>query len=347
MLLTKLKVATVLIVVLTVLGATTTLIACRSLAGSLAPPNRPAKNAPVVNAVNAKNEEKPRADRARFRYGGKDFAYWREVLHNDLQPEMLNEALKALSAFAEHGYADEAIATILEVMRGPDSGPGDPSTGVVLGTAPATLAKMGPKVLPALAKEWDRGKTKERRFVADTLARMTTYPETVPLLIRVVKDKDKVVRRSALDGLAKVQPQSKEIKAALHGVLEDEEVVSNIAVALEALLSSGSPMPRRPGMSPMPRRSGMSPMSPHPGMSPMSDDRVANPEDVSTLITILKNTRSALVRLEIVNALGRIGPEAKDAVPTLQNLLNSKEPDSDSKVREAAAEALQLIQPKP
>jgi RNA polymerase sigma factor (sigma-70 family) len=124
MLLTKLKIVAVLIIVLAVLGATTTLIASRYPGGPQpAPPNPPAKNAPAAEMANAKEDDKAHADKERLRYDGKDFAHWRDTLRDDLKPEVRLQALKALSAFAGNGYAEEATAIVLDVMDGFDPPP--------------------------------------------------------------------------------------------------------------------------------------------------------------------------------------------------------------------------------
>ncbi len=116
MLLTRLKIVTVVMVLLTVLGATTTLIACRSLAGP-----EPTKTAPErgAEAKVAQVEEAKAAvpNKERYLYEEKKFAYWRDLWRYDLSPSVRIKALKALAAFGANGYADEVTAAILDVMR--------------------------------------------------------------------------------------------------------------------------------------------------------------------------------------------------------------------------------------
>ena len=59
------------------------------------------------------------------------------------------------------------------------------------------------------------------------------------------------------------------------------------------------------------------------------------------LIDALKD-KDAIVRGEIAESLGEIGPDAKDAAPALTALLKDKNKD----VRKNAAEALKKIQEK-
>jgi HEAT repeat protein len=80
---------------------------------------------------------------------------------------------------------------------------------------------------------------------------------------------------------------------------------------------------------------------------PVSGGRPAGKDTIAALITALTNARKPLTRAEIIRALERIGAMAKDAVPALKDLLDGKKPETDPKVREAAADALKAIQGKP
>jgi HEAT repeat protein len=61
-------------------------------------------------------------------------------------------------------------------------------------------------------------------------------------------------------------------------------------------------------------------------------------EAVSALIVLLEHQST---RLTAAQALGAIGPQARDAVPVLRAALT----DADRMVREAAAQALEMIEP--
>ena len=66
--------------------------------------------------------------------------------------------VKALNAllvqFGTNGFADETTTVVLRVMRNSDGSRGEEGNQAVYTYAQDVLAKIGPKVLPALAKEW-------------------------------------------------------------------------------------------------------------------------------------------------------------------------------------------------
>lgn len=64
-------------------------------------------------------------------------------------------------------------------------------------------------------------------------------------------------------------------------------------------------------------------------------------ETVPALLAFLKGKDDKGMKPEVIYALGRIGPRAKEAVPELIPLLK----DQDQRLRKAAAEALQKIDP--
>ena len=291
MLLTKLKIATVLTLLLVVLGATTTLIACHSLAESPSQPKQ-SPNAPDKQVAQARTEDKPVPDKERLLYDEKNFAHWRDVLRYDLNPAVRIKALKALGAFGANGYGEEVTVAVLDVLRNYDPardnmetepvpqppviiGPtpgfvgGPPIAGLGMGTkflqtAQVTLIHLGAKALPSLEKEWEKGTLAQRRFVAETLVHMVELaggelgfnnkplpsgdpqaypPEVVPILLRVVKDNDAIVRKNAIGGLqGAIQfkgdgeaPKRKEIAAALLTVVKEDADPALRSLAASAL----------------------------------------------------------------------------------------------------------------
>ena len=67
-------------------------------------------------------------------------------------------------------------------------------------------------------------------------------------------------------------------------------------------------------------------------------ERTKDPAAVHVLADALKD-EDTFIRRDAARALGKFGPAAKDAAPTLQMLLNDKEPS----VRKAATESLKKI----
>jgi HEAT repeat protein len=133
-----------------------------------------------------------------LRYGGKDFKAWRDELLTDLKFQVQQQAMQALGAFGQNGYEEEATAAIVQAMK---------KLGVdraLVTTAYQTLALIGPKALPALAKELQSDNVIYRTRGAAALATMLRdFPkETLPALLPALIDKDRGVRNAALAAFA-------------------------------------------------------------------------------------------------------------------------------------------------
>ena len=301
------------------------------------------------------------------------------MLRTDLKPDVRIEALKAVGAFGVSGYRDEATATILEVMRNYDELNCDKDEAKVLQTAEETLAHMGPKVIPALAKEYDNGKRNERAFVIETLRSMTEQPEAVPLLLRAVKDKEAVIRLHAVQYLGTVDPKSKGLVPALVEALSDKDTNTRRQAAvvlgmigepaktatpalIERVVKDAAPEVRQQALLTLIALRS-EPGALVPVLTTVMDQerkrqisdaayqfiQTLGPNDkdfVPALLDALKNPRnSVVVRREIVFTLGRMGTAAKDAVPALLDILGNKE--SDAELRDAAAKVLKAIRGEP
>ena len=59
----------------------------------------------------------PAAPRGELRYGGKSFSYWENLPRTELKAEKRIDALHAMAAFGARGYAREATAAIVELLK--------------------------------------------------------------------------------------------------------------------------------------------------------------------------------------------------------------------------------------
>src|SRR5262249_34697497 len=72
---------------------------------------------PQAAAEEDAGEAKRKPAREELRYDGKDFEQWRRLLLTELKPERRIEAIRAMSAFGANGYARDAAAAVIEVLR--------------------------------------------------------------------------------------------------------------------------------------------------------------------------------------------------------------------------------------
>jgi RNA polymerase sigma factor (sigma-70 family) len=378
MLLTKLKVTAGLLLLIAVVGGTTSLIACRSLADlQAAPLVQLPVGAQQEKAAQVKKEEKALVDRARLRYDGKDFAYWQDLLRIELKPAVRIEAFKALGAFGVHGYADEVTETTLDIVRYLDQIRMNEDDWAVLEAAKQTLARMGLKALPALTKAYENDNKEERYFVVSTLYHMRNHAEIVPLLLLAAKDKDASIRYQAVMNLSSVHPKSKGLVAALSAALTDENpgTRQQAAGSLGNLGTVAKPALPDLGRAALKDEShavrhlalkALIALRPEPGtLIPLLATVVEQEKDegvralavqffqnikskdqdyVPALIEVLKSPRRDVrVRRGMIQTLGQIGPAAKEAVPVLLEILGDKE--SDLETRDLTAQVLKKIQP--
>jgi beta-lactamase regulating signal transducer with metallopeptidase domain len=252
-----------------------------------------------------------RAKKEALRYGGKSFAQWRTEVTTELKSEPRSEGLKAMAAFGANGYAAEATAVIVEVMRGyecPDvamalgvmllDGPGAPLGGVGAG-----MGGLGasPGILPAL----DRDDARVIRAALEAVRKIGHG--AVPTLAASLQDESARARRFAIvslkmmaapllddprDGVRLEGPENAHLRPAVPALLkalnDRDPVVQTTAIAL------------------------------------MIDVAPSNKGLVPALIKVL-NVKNREVRFDAVSALGNLGPRAKAAVPALRELLKEAE----------------------
>ncbi len=170
----------------------------------------------------------------------------------------------------------------------------------------AEMPTASTSAMPALIEALDDSNKFVRLGAADAIADIDPGQAAValPLLVQLLSDSEPSVRYNAAISIGKFGPHAESATASLLNALDDAEAVVR-AMVVSALGSVGKP-----------------------------------PETiVPALIREIERERSNRYRWRAVNALGRFGPTAKAAVPTLTVLLENEG------LRASALEALKQVQP--
>jgi HEAT repeat protein len=167
-----------------------------------------------------------------------------------------------------------------------------------------SLEKVGPKnktVVPALMAALKEVDGDIRHYAIETLGGFGAEAKSaMPVLIETLDDRDMDIRIQAVRALVRIDPTAKEVVPALEKLLHDSERDVRLE-ALDALGRCGKPA-------------------------------------VAPLLESLKDLDSNIL-VHAAESLGRIGPEAKEALPALSLLLK----DDVEEVRNVAAAALKKI----
>jgi hypothetical protein len=291
-----------------------------------------------------------------LRYDGKSFDQWQEELRTELKPERRTEAIKAFAAFGAHGYGEEATRAIVEVMREYDVLTVERSTEGHLKLAAIDAFKAEGRTtdgitrpidpvaaVPVLSRELKHGNRNSRRFAARVLQEIGQHAQAaLPALMDVVSgDDDSNTRLAAVRAVAAIDESGEKIASALRQMFAqgDPQIIHDV---LEFVVPASLPrrvanaagwtifQPRTP-----PIRGGV--RAPGPGAWQRQLAPKAQPV-LKVLIEAIEDGQPA-VRCEVIEALGRIGPEAKEAIP----LFKEAAKDEDEKVRKAAERALKAI----
>lgn len=173
-------------------------------------------------------------------------------------------------------------------------------------------------------------------------------PEAVPVLAKILtEDSSGVMRNEAALALTKMAPASKAAVPQLAQALEDQDdfVRMNAANALGKLRADAhQAVPALIKALKDPRNLTNMEAFPYTiqEMVALSLGRASTgtTEGVPALLEALPKAGGEYkMRKAVARALGEVGPQAKDAVPRLRDLLD----DNDLDVRDAAEEALQKI----
>lgn len=280
-------------------------------------------------------------------YQGKPPSYWLALLR-DRDPEFRKKAIRALAAIGE--IDETVIPAIVGSTKERDNG--------VRAEAVKALGKVGgPKLLPAISAALEDRDASVRTAAIEILGNLGRSAESaVPALIRVLRnDKGLTSSIQAAGALAKIGPAA---VPALAETLKDrdDEVRARAVVGLMGGESGALPLlvealkDRAKGV-----RSGAAYTLGYVAASSREPTEIgmlfqlpasqgatgeAAQAAVAALTEALKDT-DAPVRLQAARALGKIGPEARSAFPSLLLMYEGKE--ETASCRHQAAVALWLL----
>ena len=198
------------------------------------------------------------------------------------------------------------------------------------------LGRIGPEAIPPLT-ELLRDKEVWVRLKA-AIALGMIGPEAkaaVPALTELLKDKYSQVRLVAAMTLGDIGPEAKAAVPALTELLKDED--SEVLASAASFLVRIDPEKAKILISvlkDMDRKAGLSVRQ----AAAKALGKIG-PEAKTAIPALTELLKDKEVRLDVAEALGKIGPEAKTAVPALTELLK----DEKQQVQDAATEALKKI----
>jgi len=375
-------------------------------AKAASPPDDPKQAATIGNAPQSA-PARLAGDRTLLRYGGMSFDEWEEQLVTDLEPESRMEAIKAIGVLGANGYAEEAVRAISKTFAAGDAAVnstacsalakiGAPAVEVLVGAfgsntdelsmnAMSAIAEIGPPAqaaLPALLTICADHKSTWRTLAALALAKVgAANVELTSTFRRLIRDNDSVVRASLVQGLAERLGENPRLLPLLVAATKDIEprVRSSAGQALvahgyktETVIDALRRLIRDedPDVSDdvlvalLNERKNVETTTPVlvdaiVAMNTQDDGRScdavqalgrAGPKAaaaVPTLIEIVKGQGQIGIIKEAMNALGQIGPGAKQAIPALQLWVDRNDVPQDIDLRRHAARALERIQAEP
>ncbi|MEM7233833.1 MAG: HEAT repeat domain-containing protein, partial [Planctomycetota bacterium] len=258
-----------------------------------------------------------------------------------LDSDDAGERSAAIEKLAGYG-STRAIPKLMKLFReDPGGDPGDPNVGVRLSSVGEALAKIGPKVAPAVFEE--SRNTRDplvRMYAAILLAQVGA--DAVPVLLARLKSSDAIVRHTAADAFGRLAVKQPNLDAErpVQGLIsrlkdENEDVRERAASTLgqfgtRASFAAGSLAEAVFDESPDVRARAAYALG---KVGPAA--RVA----VVALSKALEDEEPS-VRMSAVSALASIGSIAKEAVPALSVAVA----DSSSIVREGAVKALRAME---
>jgi hypothetical protein len=194
-------------------------------------------------------QDKPAAKpREELRYDGKPFAYWETFMRTELKAERRIDALRALAAFGARGYASEATAAIVEMLKDYEHNveafqPSEEDKGTsdqrVIREAILALYKVGPATSDIILAKLDQ---KAVRRVAAHILQPNVIPlneSSIPILVDWIASNDReasTVAVSILAGRLTFEPDDeakrKRFRGALAKVVKEKNVEKAIVESL-------------------------------------------------------------------------------------------------------------------
>jgi HEAT repeat protein len=283
---------------------------------------------------------------------GRPITYWQETLRQ----EDSEIAARGIDALAHAG--EDAVPVLISSLGDPDV--------LARERAAEALGKMGPVSVPALIDALKQEDPFVRVGAAKSLLHMgPAAKDAVPSLIQAINDQQSFVRKMAGGALTHMNKVAvPELAKALKRkdpvfryrvleILKDlgqdaSEAAPEIAVAVTdrnaalqemALLALETIGPGAKVAIPQLREAARDGAS--RGIRPLAIDVLCrvDPGSPETIALVVNAMQDARIRYPLVEDLGRLGRNAKRALPALDDALKDKDPA----VREAAAEALRKI----
>jgi HEAT repeat protein len=185
-----------------------------------------------------------------------------------------------------------------------------------------------------LAQQLAQGDVQARRAAARALDQLGSKAISAQkALEQAVADSNPEIRRLACHALGEIGPGSKSANAALHTALADQQLSVRLVAALALQKTEPKERAYVPILTKAMQMGEGGVIVAVGGMGAQGDWATA------TLVGLLGDNRPGIRRLA-AEALGRIGPAARQAEPSLRQSLH----DPDGRVRDAAADALEAIQ---
>jgi HEAT repeat protein len=323
-----------------------------------APASIPAQDAaPEAGAAGS-----AKVGREALRYEGKSFEQWRERMRTELSPARLTEGIKAFGAFGNNGYATESVAGVLDALAwlstkeyGEAEGfkhyplamvPAEQrAEAAVIRAAVKAIEKIGTAAVPPLVAGAKHRSSNARFFAVSALSMFRTeWQRALPALLGTLKDTNPEIACRAIQTLwefkcseaAVVTPQtirvfctaartgSPPVRCKALESLRWLEVDTKVAVPLliEVMRGEKDREVRKEAMEAVLRLGA--------NARPVLND----------LLLALKDQTDEELTVCAITALG----ELKVRSPRVLSLLRGAEKDARTTVREAATQALAVLE---
>ncbi len=197
------------------------------------------RNAGMVDAPAVPRAAMPGAsdeERGRFRYSGKTFEQWKELIASNSDPLVRREAIESLPAFALEGYEMEAIGELIQLMRDYsiatfDEGP----IGQLKLAAVSAIDRFPRQATTRLLQESLHSDNANQRLFALCMLPVANWQarDWAPHYLDALQDEDPRVRVAARIGAAAIAHESPVLASSLHDGLasgSSAEVISALAL---------------------------------------------------------------------------------------------------------------------
>jgi beta-lactamase regulating signal transducer with metallopeptidase domain/HEAT repeat protein len=331
-----------------------------------APENKKATEGAASNKAAA--ERIPPLKREALRYDGKNFDQWRTELVMELKPSIRADGMKALAAFGANGYGVEATQAILEIMRAYDVAimHSAEEEAPVVKASLAAIPRIGVSSVPALIEAVKGDNRNARRFAIQALAELGTDARAVmPALLQVMKTGDVDTRCMAITAAVQIDPHAKGVVPALIQALQDAETADTAMLAVKKVGEEAKPataallaflrdkdtdtqLQTIRALAAIGARKesaveagrllrGKNEQARQEAFQFLQSLGVDAKPAVPALIAVLKDPEDRY-RSWTLTVLGNIGPAAKEAIPTLNELLRANNTGMQEELRRALRE---------